>query len=102
MINAGMDTTTNSAEWAMTEIITNPRVKQKAQKEINCVVGYEGIITENDFSSLSYLHCIAKEALRLHPPTPRMLPHRAKTTVAIGGYNIPKGSSVDKCLGNSS
>uniref|UniRef100_A0A2N9E4Z7 Uncharacterized protein n=1 Tax=Fagus sylvatica TaxID=28930 RepID=A0A2N9E4Z7_FAGSY len=94
MIAAGMDTTAISVEWAMTELIKNPRVQQKAQEELDRVIGLERIMTEADISNLPYLQCVAKEALRLHPPTPLMLPHKANANVKIGGYNIPKGSTI--------
>ncbi|CAJ1916686.1 unnamed protein product [Sphenostylis stenocarpa] len=94
MITAGMDTTVISVEWAMAELIRNPRVQQKAQEELDKVVGLERVMTEDDFSSLPYLQCVTKEAMRLHPPTPLMLPHRANANVKVGGYDIPKGSNV--------
>lgn len=94
MITAGMDTTAISVEWAMAELIKNPRVQQKAQEELDRVIGYERVLTEPDISNLPYLQSIAKEAMRLHPPTPLMLPHRANANVKIGGYDIPKGSNV--------
>ncbi|KHG22155.1 Cytochrome P450 [Gossypium arboreum] len=94
MITAGMDTTAISAEWAMAELIRNPRVQQKAQEELDRVIGSETVMSETDFSNLPYLQSVAKEALRLHPPTPLMLPHRANANVKIGGYDIPKGSNV--------
>ncbi|MQL97061.1 hypothetical protein Taro_029750 [Colocasia esculenta] len=37
---------------------------------------------------------VAKEALRLHPPTPLMLPHRANADIKLVGYDVPKGSNV--------
>ncbi|KAL0413412.1 UNVERIFIED_CONTAM: cytochrome [Sesamum radiatum] len=94
MITAGMDTTAISVEWAMAELIKNPRIQEKAQEELDRVIGHERVMTELDFSNLPYLQCVAKEALRLHPPTPLMLPHRANANVKIGGYDIPKGSNV--------
>ncbi|KAF5474302.1 hypothetical protein F2P56_006214 [Juglans regia] len=94
MITAGMDTIAISVEWGMAELIKNPRVQQKAQEELDRVIGFERIVTEADFSILPYLQCVAKEALRLHPPTPLMLPHRANADVKIGGYDIPKESNV--------
>ncbi|OVA11789.1 Cytochrome P450 [Macleaya cordata] len=94
MITAGMDTTAISVEWAMAELIKNPRVQEKAQEELDRVVGTDRVMTETDFSNLPYLMCVAKEALRLHPPTPLMLPHKANVNVKIGGYDIPKGSNV--------
>ncbi|KAK1435352.1 hypothetical protein QVD17_01113 [Tagetes erecta] len=94
MITAGMDTSAVSVEWAMAELIKNPRVQQKAQEELDSVIGSERVLTELDFPNLPYLRCIAKEALRLHPPTPLMLPHKASANVKVGGYDIPKGSNV--------
>lgn len=94
MITAGMDTTAISVEWGMAELIRNPRVQQKAQEELDRVIGLERVLNETDFSNLPYLQCVAKEALRLHPPTPLMLPHRATANVKIGSYDIPKGSIV--------
>ncbi|OMO53909.1 Cytochrome P450 [Corchorus capsularis] len=94
MITAGMDTTAIAAEWAMAELIKNPRVQQKAQEELDRVVGFERVMSETDFSSLPYLQSVTKEAFRMHPPTPLMLPHKANANVKIGGYDIPKGSNV--------
>lgn len=94
MITAGMDTTAISTEWAMAEVIKNPRVQAKAQEELDRVIGPDRILTEADFPNLPYLQCVAKEALRLHPPTPLMLPHKASAAVKLGGYDIPKGSNV--------
>jgi coumaroylquinate(coumaroylshikimate) 3'-monooxygenase len=94
MITAGMDTTAITVEWAMAELIRNPRVQHKAQEELDRVIGLERVMTEADFSNLPYLQSVAKESLRLHPPTPLMLPHRANANVKVGGYDIPKGSNV--------
>ncbi|XP_077218919.1 p-coumarate 3-hydroxylase-like [Tasmannia lanceolata] len=94
MITAGMDTTATSVEWAMAELIKNPRVQHKAHEELDRVIGPNRIMSESDFPSLPYLHCIIKEALRLHPPTPLMLPHKAAAHVKIGDYDLPKGTNV--------
>ncbi|CAI0554994.1 unnamed protein product [Linum tenue] len=94
MITAGMDTTAISSEWAMAEIIKHPRVQQKLHDEMDRVIGFERVMIESDFSSLHYLQCVVKESLRLHPPTPLMLPHRSNANVKIGGYDVPKGSNV--------
>ncbi|KAL2931971.1 Cytochrome P450 98A2 [Bienertia sinuspersici] len=94
MIIAGSDTIVITIEWALTELLRNPRVQKKAQEELDENIGNERIMTEEDFSNLPYLQAIAKESLRLHPPTPLMLPHKAKTHVKIGGYDVPKGSIV--------
>ncbi|KAL9237896.1 hypothetical protein vseg_012391 [Gypsophila vaccaria] len=94
MVIAGMDTVSISVEWALAELIRNPRVQKKAQEELDRVIGSERIMTEEDFTTLPYLQALAKESLRLHPPTPLMLPHKAKAHVKVGGYDIPKGAIV--------
>ncbi|XP_058078549.1 cytochrome P450 98A2-like [Magnolia sinica] len=94
MITAGMDTTAISVEWAMAELIKNPRVQEKAQEALDRVLGFDRVMTESDFPNLPYLQCVAKEALWLHPPTTLMLPHKAAANVKIGGYDVPKGSNV--------
>ncbi|PIN19643.1 Cytochrome P450 CYP2 subfamily [Handroanthus impetiginosus] len=94
MISAGMDTTTITVEWAMAEMVRNPRVQQKLQEELDHVVGRDRLMTEADIPKLPYLQCVTKECFRMHPPTPLMLPHKANTNVKIGGYDIPKGATV--------
>ncbi|URD96422.1 cytochrome P450 [Musa troglodytarum] len=94
MITAGVDTTVILVEWAMAEIVRNPGLQQRIQDELDRVIGHERIISEADFSSLPYLECVVKESLRLHPPTPLMLPHKASAGVKIAGYDIPRGATV--------
>nr|QJS39421.1 p-coumarate-3-hydroxylase [Rehmannia glutinosa] len=94
MISAGMDTTTITVEWAMAEMVRNPRVQQKVQEELDRVVGKDRVMTEADIPNLPYLQCVTKECFRMHPPTPLMLPHKANTNVKIGGYDVPKGATV--------
>lgn len=94
MIIVGMDTTVISVEWAMAELIKDPRVQEKVQEELDRVIGSKRIMNEMDFPNLPYLKCVVKEAFRQHPPTPMMLPHKATAHVKVVGYDIPKGSIV--------
>jgi 5-O-(4-coumaroyl)-D-quinate 3'-monooxygenase len=94
MITAGTDTTVISVEWAMAELLRNPMVQEKLQEELDRVVGRDRVLSETDFPNLPYLQAVVKESLRLHPPTPLMLPHRASASVKIAGYDIPKGANV--------
>uniref|UniRef100_A0ACD5VW40 Uncharacterized protein n=1 Tax=Avena sativa TaxID=4498 RepID=A0ACD5VW40_AVESA len=94
MITAGTDTTVITVEWAIGELVRNPRVQEKVQEELVRVVGRDRVLLETDFPNLPYLNAVVKESLRLHPPTPLMLPHKASAAVKIAGYDIPKGASV--------
>ncbi|EEC66675.1 hypothetical protein OsI_32973 [Oryza sativa Indica Group] len=77
MIAAGSDTAVIMAEWAMAELVRNPRVQMKAQEELDRVIGRGRVMLEADIPNLPYLQAVVKESFRLHPPTPLMLPHKA-------------------------
>ncbi|KAK1423398.1 hypothetical protein QVD17_18700 [Tagetes erecta] len=65
---AGTDTSSSTVEWAMTEVLRNPRILTKAKGELEQVIGKGKIVKEDDISRLPYLSCIVKETLRLHTP----------------------------------
>ncbi|PWA50071.1 cytochrome P450 98A2 [Artemisia annua] len=94
MVSAGIDTSVVASEWGMAELLRNPTVQQRVQKELDNVIGSGEVMTELDIPNLPYLRCVVKETLRLHAPTPLMLPHQANQNLNIGNYNIPKGSRV--------
>nr|XP_043606622.1 7-ethoxycoumarin O-deethylase-like [Erigeron canadensis] len=91
---AGTDTTSNTLEWAMTELLRNPLVMEKAKLEVAEVVGKGKIVKEDDILNLPYLSCIVKETLRVHPPVPLLLPRKVENEVNLNGYIIPKGTQV--------
>lgn len=91
---AGTDTTSSTVEWAMAELISNPKTMAKARRELQEVLGKDGIVQESDISKLPYLQSIVKETLRLHPPAPLLLPHKAQADVEICGFTVPKNSQV--------
>lgn len=94
MFSAGTDTTATVAEWAMTEILRSPIVKEKLQNEIRGVVGDNQDITEYDLEKMPYLKAVIKETLRLHPPIPLLVPRKAREDVRIMGYDIAAGTMV--------
>ncbi|TKY68522.1 Geraniol 8-hydroxylase [Spatholobus suberectus] len=91
---AGTDTTTYTLEWAMAELIHNPKIMSKVQKELEEVVGKGNPVEETDVARLPYLHTVIKETFRVHPPVPLLLPRKAEIDVEIGGYTIPKDAQI--------
>uniref|UniRef100_A0A7N0T4M0 Cytochrome P450 n=1 Tax=Kalanchoe fedtschenkoi TaxID=63787 RepID=A0A7N0T4M0_KALFE len=91
---AGADSTSGTVEWAMTELMRNPSKLAKAQAELSQAIPMSETIQESDITNLPYLQAIIKETLRLHSPTPLLLPHKAQTDVEISGFLVPKGSQV--------
>ncbi|KAI4973943.1 hypothetical protein ZWY2020_041724 [Hordeum vulgare] len=95
LFTAGSDTMAITVEWAMAELLRNPGVMAKLRAEIDGALGGQETIGEADAAGLPYHQAVVKEAMRLHPVAPILLPHRAvEEGVEIGGYAVPEGSTV--------
>ncbi|KAL3748101.1 hypothetical protein ACJRO7_009344 [Eucalyptus globulus] len=86
---AGTDTTFITLDWAMTELVMNPKAIERAQAELRSVVGERQYVQETDLPQLPYLKAIIKEVFRLHPPAPVLVPRESMEEVIIDGYCIP-------------
>ncbi|XP_043701836.1 flavonoid 3'-monooxygenase-like [Telopea speciosissima] len=93
-IAGATDSTSINVEWAMAELILNPEKLKKAKEELDQVVGMKNIVEEYHLSKMSYLDAVLKEAHRLHPVVPLLVPHRSSESCTVGGYTVPKGSTV--------
>ncbi|PON92930.1 Cytochrome P450, E-class, group I [Trema orientale] len=94
MVVGGSDTSSNTIEFAMAEIMNQPEILKKAQQELEAVIGKDNIIEESHIHKLPYLQAVMKETLRLHPVLPLLVPHCPSETCIVGGYTIPKGSRI--------
>ncbi|KAI8015352.1 Cytochrome P450 76A2 [Camellia lanceoleosa] len=91
---AGSETTSSTIEWAMTELLCNPKKMIKAKAELTDIVGPNGKMEESDIDGLPYLQAVVKETLRLHPPIPFLVPRKAIQDTNFMGYHIPKNTKV--------
>ncbi|KAJ0433374.1 putative cytochrome P450 [Helianthus annuus] len=94
MVVGGTDTTSNTVEFALAEMMNQPEMLKKAQHELDTVVGKDSIVEESHINKLPYLYAIMKETLRLHPTLPLLVPHCPSESCVIGGYTVPKGARV--------
>ncbi|XP_026380179.1 geraniol 8-hydroxylase-like [Papaver somniferum] len=92
--SAGIDTASSTIEWAMAELIRNPSKMLKAQQELSNIIGKDRPIEEKNIIRLPYLQAIVKETLRLHPPAPLLVPHKAEIDFKFHDFVIPKGTQV--------
>ncbi|KAL0326520.1 UNVERIFIED_CONTAM: Flavonoid 3'-monooxygenase [Sesamum angustifolium] len=93
VILGGTDTSSTVIEWVMDEFMHNPEVIENAYKELNEVVGLNNIVEEFHIPNLVYLDAVIKETLRRHPIGP-LLPRIPSQSCIVGGYSIPKDSTV--------
>ncbi|XP_065858922.1 (S)-N-methylcoclaurine 3'-hydroxylase isozyme 1-like [Euphorbia lathyris] len=94
LLSAGTDTSSNTIEWTMAELIKNPKCLKKLEEEIATQVVSQNILKESHIPNLKYLQACVKETLRLHPPGPFLLPHRAVENCQVMNYTIPKDTQV--------
>ncbi|KAK9147949.1 hypothetical protein Scep_006706 [Stephania cephalantha] len=94
MVVGGTDTTANTLEWGMAELMNKPETMAKAQEELDRVVGKDCQVEESHLPKLHYLQAVVKETLRLRPGVPLLVPHCPSSSCNIGGYLIPKGARV--------
>ncbi|XP_020701404.1 premnaspirodiene oxygenase-like [Dendrobium catenatum] len=93
---AGTDTSSTTMQWAMSELIRNPKAMEKIQKEIRQVAATarKRQIEEEDLNQLDYLKQVIKETLRLHPSLPLLVPRLCRQTCQVQGYTVPAGTRV--------
>uniref|UniRef100_A0A453IA34 Cytochrome P450 71D10 n=1 Tax=Aegilops tauschii subsp. strangulata TaxID=200361 RepID=A0A453IA34_AEGTS len=96
MFVAGTGTLASSLDWGVSELMRNPRVMDKLQREIRVAFRGRATINEGDIeaSELPYLKLFIKENLRLHPPAPLLVPRECVEACEVDGYLIPAGSRL--------
>jgi cytochrome P450 len=92
LVLAGHETTATALTWAWHLLAQHPLVEERMHEEIDAVLGGREAAFE-DLTRLSYTGMVFNEAMRLYPPAPAF-GRRPKEAVTLGGYEIPKGSSV--------
>jgi len=81
----------------------NPSIQEKAQTEIDRVIGRNRLPEFSDRPKLPYLEGIYREVLRSRPPLQLGGPHSLMEDDHYKGYFIPKGwllflKALDDCL----
>ncbi|CAM6013325.1 unnamed protein product [Sphagnum balticum] len=94
MLLGGTDTSGNTVEWAIAELLRHPHCAKKLQTELDEVVGKDRIVTESDIPNLPYLNAVVNEVLRLRPPAPLGLTHVALEDTTVGGFDFVAGTRL--------
>ncbi|KAL3684537.1 hypothetical protein R1sor_002559 [Riccia sorocarpa] len=90
----GVEPNTIALEWGLSELLRNPHVMEKAQAEMDSMVGRERLVEESDLPNLPYLNAIVKETFRLHPIAALLPAHMSMEDCEIQGYQIPANTRL--------
>ncbi|KAG5530769.1 hypothetical protein RHGRI_025668 [Rhododendron griersonianum] len=93
-ILGGTDTSAITVEWAISELLKQPRLLRKATEELDRVIGRDRWVEEDDIQNLPYICAIAKETMRFHPVGTLLAPHLSTEDCKIADYDIRKGTTV--------
>ncbi|KAJ3727663.1 cytochrome P450, partial [Lentinula raphanica] len=91
---ASLETTSITMLYFLYAMTLYPDVQQRAQEELDRVVGRSRNPNFNDMEHLPYLRALVKEILRWQPATPLGVPHATLEDDWYEGYLIPKGTTI--------
>ncbi len=94
---AGHETTSGLLSFASYYLLKNPETLQKAQQEVDRIVG-KGPVKFEHMSKLPYIEAVLRETLRLSPTAPAFTVEPVKSVpgpvVLAGKYWIPAGAPI--------
>ncbi|KAF8121605.1 cytochrome P450 [Boletus edulis] len=91
---AGSETSNSVLMTFFLMMMVNPAVQEKAQAQIDAVVGRDRLPTMDDRPLLPLIDAIFRETLRYSPILPLSVPHAAVDDDVYSGYHIPKGAII--------
>ncbi|KAD6119026.1 hypothetical protein E3N88_10297 [Mikania micrantha] len=94
LLRDGTESTFASLEWAISELLRNPRILKKLQLEATEAAQGKSMIEEDDLKNMSYLKAVIKESFRLHIPVPLLVPRESLQDVKLMGYHVPAHTQV--------
>ncbi|KAF5192054.1 Cytochrome p450 [Thalictrum thalictroides] len=92
MILGASDGNKVTLTWALSYLLNNRHILNKAQEEIDIHVGKDKQVEESDVEKLVYLQAIVKETLRLYPIF--SAPRESSEDCNISGFHVPKGTQL--------
>ena len=90
----GTETTATTLRWALAYLLHNPDIMQRAQREIEEVLGPSRMPSMKDKPHMPYTGAVLAEVQRMADIAPLGVPHANTEDVWLRGYRIPKGTHI--------
>ena len=94
MYAAGADSTNALITSFILVMTLYPEIQQRAQEEIDRVVGTQRLPAIEDRANLPYVECIIREVYRWNPASPLSVPHRLLRNDEYESHMIPEGTII--------
>jgi cytochrome P450 len=89
---AGHETTSLALSWTWYLLATHPEVEERLATEVRTVLGGR-LPSFDDLPRLRYTEGVVRESMRVYPPI-YTIGREAHVECAVGGYHVPKGTTV--------
>jgi len=83
-------------EWLLLYLLKYEYIQEHIFDELNRVVGNRKV-TLADKAHLHYIHAFVEEVMRHCPAMQLSVPHATSKDTHLGGYVIPKGTTIFQC-----
>jgi cytochrome P450 len=97
VIFAGHETTGMIISWTLESLARRPEALAKVRAELDAEVG-DGGVTREHLPKLKYLDAVLNETMRFRPLAPMAGVRETLADFELGGYVLPKGTTVVHCL----
>ncbi|XP_066532437.1 cytochrome P450 2J2-like isoform X2 [Hoplias malabaricus] len=95
---AGTETSATTLCWGLLFMMKYPEIQRKVQAEIDRVIGHSRLPSMTDRPNMPYTDAVIHETQRLGNIVPLGAPKRACKDTMLGGYFIPKGTTITTSL----
>ncbi|XP_060773504.1 cytochrome P450 2J2-like [Neoarius graeffei] len=94
MFEAGTETTSTTIRWGLLFMMKYPEIQKKVQAEIDKAIGRSRQASMADKPNMPYTEAVIHEIQRMGNIAPLGLPKMASKDTVLGGFFIPKGTSM--------
>ncbi|KAM6219188.1 cytochrome P450 2J2-like [Rhynchocyon petersi] len=91
---AGTETTSTTLRWGLLYMALNPEIQEKAQAEIERVLGQSKQPSTANRDRMPYTNAVIHEVQRMANILPMNVPREVTVDTTVAGYSLSKGTAI--------